>query len=105
MAKITIDVPNSYADELGYQSVVPNPDYVPAVIDLNTGAITNPAVGEPTIPNPETKADFLRRKVPRIVANTLADKAVRQLERTRAKETTVQTEALRESITSAILAT
>lgn len=103
MAQITIDVPNGYADELGYQDVIPNPAYVAEVYDPVTLVLISPAVGDPTIPNPETKAQFLRRKVPRMVANALADKAVKVLERTRQQETIAQVEALRESITNSII--
>lgn len=105
MAKIVIEVPNQFADELGYQSVVTNPNYIPDVVDPTTFTVITPAVGEPTIPNPETKADFLKKKVPKIVAHALADKAVRVLERTKKEEIQTESEALRTTIETTIIST
>lgn len=50
-----IEVIEEFADNLGYQSVIHNPGYFPAVGDT-------PAVGTPTLPNPETKLEFVSRK-------------------------------------------
>ena len=74
---------NTFADRLGYPTVVANPDYTPAqgseqIVDPaweqpeNFNPITDttpmvdnpnfvPANGEPTMPNPESREDFVKR--------------------------------------------
>lgn len=99
MARIVIEVPNQYADELGYQSMVTNPDFI-STIDEATGQITR--IGEPTIPNSETKANFLKRIVPKILADKLADKAVRALEKSKQDEIRTESIALRAAIETAL---
>jgi len=47
-----------FADNRGYQTVIANPDATTSV-DTETGVITT--IGEPTIPNPETRIDFVKR--------------------------------------------
>lgn len=83
MAQFTFTVPdelvpnilNAYASQFNYQTEVFNPEYVPPAIpnpdynpnipvsETNTKTIPNPEyVGAPeTIPNPETKQQFLKR--------------------------------------------
>lgn len=43
----------TFADRRGYQEVIPNPDYV---FDQDTMQ----GVGEPTIPNPQTRIEFVK---------------------------------------------
>lgn len=78
------EVINEFADNLGYQTVVPNPDYVPAqgsemMVDPEwtqpegfdpmtdeTPMVPNPdyvpQVGEPTMPNPQSRLEFVSEK-------------------------------------------
>lgn len=107
MAKlnITIEAPvqafSKYADELGYQDKIPNPDYIPA--EYGEGAtIVSPAIGDSTVDNPETKQLFLSRSIKTIIANALADKAVRAVERDKQKETKDESDKLRKAIEKAI---
>lgn len=88
-------------DVNGYQTVVPNPDYVPA---QGSETMTDPAwdgqqfpipqvpnpdyvpaVGEPTIPNPEKRTAFLAKKLAaagmRILSEPLRKQAIRNAER------------------------
>lgn len=50
----------AFADRRGYQSVIANPGYVAPVIDQDTLEVITPAVGEPTIPNPQNRVDFVK---------------------------------------------
>lgn len=107
MAKlnITIEAPlqafSNYADELGYQAKVPNPDYIPDEYDGEANIIS-PAVGESTIDNAESKQEFLSRNIKTIIATALADKAVRAVERDKQKETKDESDKLRKAIEKAI---
>ena len=47
-----------FSDNRGYQTVIANPD-VTTSVDTETGVITT--IGELTIPNPETRIDFVKR--------------------------------------------
>lgn len=53
------EVINAFADDLGYQTVIPNPEYIPAVYEDVTLVELTPAVGEPTIPNPQSRIAFV----------------------------------------------
>ena len=53
---------NNFADDLGYQEQVANPDYVPAEFDIKTMEETKAAVGEPTVPNDKTREEFVAEK-------------------------------------------
>ena len=53
---------DNFADELGYQEQIANPDFVPAERDMETMEETKPAVGEPTVPNNQTREEFVAEK-------------------------------------------
>ena len=53
---------DNFADDLGYQEQIANPDYVPAEFDMETMEETKPAVGEPTVPNNQTREEFVAEK-------------------------------------------
>lgn len=57
-----VAVIDQFADDLGYQTVKANPDYVPAEYDLETMEETKPAEGEQIIPNDQTREDFIAEK-------------------------------------------
>lgn len=78
---------NQFANDLGYQEVVSNPDHIPAVVDITTMEETSPAVGEPTIPNPQTRLEFVSERFDEFVSeNFFGQFAKRNAERQKAEE-------------------
>lgn len=63
------EVINTFADRLGYQSQIPNPDYVAAELDPVTFKEITPAVGEPTLSNPQTRLEYVSERFDDFVAD------------------------------------
>jgi len=91
------EVINQFADDLGYQTVVANPDYIPAEYDMDTMEETTPAVGEQTLPNPQSREDFVSEKFDEFVSEKFfgqfAKRNAERLKAEEAKELTKQTVA------------
>lgn len=56
------EVINAFADRLGYQAQVQNPSHIPAKLNMDTGEILTPAVGDPTVTNTQTKHEFVSER-------------------------------------------
>lgn len=91
------EVINQFADDLGYQTVVPNPDYVPAEYNMETFEEITPAVGEPTVPNTQSRVDFVSEQFDEFVSEKFfgqfAKRNAERIKAEEAKELTKQTVA------------
>ena len=119
------EVIGQFADDLGYQEVVPNPDYVPAQgsetiqdpaweqpadfspIDGVVPQVPNPdyvaQVGEPTIANPQSRTEFVSEKFDDFVSDKFFGQFARRNAERAAQETIKQTvEATKEAIKATI---
>lgn len=112
MANITItktitqpeEVINAFADNLGYQAVVTNPEYTPAQYDAETMEIIVPAVGEPTKPNPQTRLQFVSEKFDDLVSDKFFGQfARRDAERLKAEEAKILAQQTVEAIKATIV--
>ena len=93
---------NQFADDLGYQEQVANPDFVPAEFTeyMEDGTVNpdyvNP-VGEATVPNKQSRTDFVSEKFDEFVAEQFfgqfARRNAERLKAEEAKELTKQTVA------------
>ena len=94
MAKLTIDITatltafSNYADQLGYQAVVPDQ--------------ADPTI---TVPNPETKQAFLARNIKHIVATALAARSVEAVRTVKNDEFQAQKTTLEDKIKNAMTVT
>jgi hypothetical protein len=88
---------NQFANDLGYQEQVANPDYIPAEFNAETMEETKAAVGEPTLPNKQSRTDFVSEKFDEFVAEQFfgqfAKRNAERLKAEEAKELTKQTVA------------
>tara|TARA_R110000782_G_scaffold218580_1_gene305967 strand:- start:93 stop:443 length:351 start_codon:yes stop_codon:yes gene_type:complete len=92
-----------FANDLGYQEQVANPDYVPAEYDTETMEETTPAVGEPTIANTDTRLQFVKDKFDDFVSKEFFGQfAKRNVERAKMAEAKELTEATIAAIKSTI---
>ena len=86
---------NQFADDLGYQEQVANPDYVPAERNMETLEEIKPAVGEPTVANTQSRTDFVSERFDEFVAEQFfgqfAKRNAEQAKMVEAKELTKQT--------------
>ena len=92
-----VAVIDQFADDLGYQTVKANPDYVPAEYDVDTMEETTPAKGEQTVPNDQTREQFVAEKHREFNAEQFfgqfAKRNAERLKAEEAKELTKQTVA------------
>lgn len=104
----TLTYPTANMEEfavlLGYQEMVANPDYVPAVLDADLNEVA-PAVGEPTIPNPESKVDFAKRKFKEHSVAYFTQFAERDAEKAAKVAAQEQIATLKASVESALVIT
>lgn len=113
--KVEID---NFADNLGYQTMVVNPDYVPPVgsptipdptWEGNAGdapEVANPhyvePVGEPTIANPETREDFVKRLFKEMAVKWFTQFAERDITRMKSQEAAAAIDQVKNTVKSAI---
>jgi hypothetical protein len=119
-----VDVINDFADSLGYQTIVPNPNYLPAVgnetIDDTSAEqvispagvpvypqIANPdyvpALGEPTMENPQSRLEFVSERFDAFVSEKFFGQfAARNAEKIKLEEAKVLTQATVEAIKASI---
>jgi hypothetical protein len=97
------EVITAFANDLGYQEHVANPDYIPAVqLDEDSEEVTV-VVGEPTIANPQTRLEYVSEEFDDFMATEFLGKfAKRNAERAKLDEAKVMTKATIEAIKSTI---
>ena len=113
-----VDEINAFADKLGYQTVVANPDYVPSVGGeempdpafegdvIDAPQIPNPdyvpAVGEPTMDNPESREEFVKRLFKGVATKWFTQFAERDITRAKQQEAQEAIEQVKSNIEAAI---
>jgi hypothetical protein len=95
-----------FANDLGYQEQVANPDYVSAEYNMETMEETTPAVGEPTIANTQSRLEFVSADCDQFLAKDYFGRfAKRNAERAKMAEAKELTEATIAAIKSTITTT
>lgn len=92
----------AFADQLGYQTQVENPDYIPSDFNPDTMEEVTPAVGSPTISNPETREDYVKRLFKDMVVSWFTQFAERNISQAKAAEARETVETLKEQIRASI---
>jgi hypothetical protein len=97
------EVITAFANDLSYQEHVANPKYVPAEHDPKTFEETKAATGEPTVPNTQSRLEFVSEKFDDFVAEEFLGKfAKRNAEQTKMEEAKAVTQATITAIKSTI---